>query len=156
DLELDFPIGTILKPDSYLVVAKDVLLMQTNYPGLQVLGPFQKSLGHKGGSLRLLDAAGNPANEVHYHSFKPWPSTAAGGGSSLELRDPWADNTRPEAWAASLESDRAGWNNYSYRAVAANVLGPTTWKEFVAGLLEEGECLIDDLKVVDSPLGTAV
>jgi hypothetical protein len=101
--------------------------------------------------VQLVDPAGNPANDVTYYDAKPWPDYPGGGGSSLELRDPLADNSKAEAWAASDESGRMGWANYTYRAAAVNVLGPTGWKEFVLGLLDAGECLIDDLSVVESP-----
>ena len=44
---------------------------------------------------------GNPADEVSYFDDNPWPASPNGGGSSLELRDPRADNSKPGAWAAS-------------------------------------------------------
>jgi hypothetical protein len=156
DIDFPFPAGTVLPPGGFLVVARDPSLLQAKYPGLAVLGPLGGSLRHRGGHLQLLDASGNPANELRYYDAKPWPAYADGGGSSLELRDPWADNSRPEAWAASLNTSRSAWSNYTYRAVASNVLGPTQWKEFVIGLLEAGECLIDNLSVVENPTGTRV
>jgi hypothetical protein len=150
-IDYRFPAGTTLPPDGYLVVARDVEFMQALHPGLDVVGPFDNQLSRSGELLLLKDAANNLADEVHYHDSGRWPEYADGGGSSLELRDPWADRTKAEAWAASDETARAGWSNFTYRAVAQNVLGPTLWKEFVIGLLEGGECLIDDLRVVESP-----
>lgn len=150
-IDYRFAPGTVLPAGGYLVVAKDVAFMQARYPGLNVVGPFNNQLSRSGERLVLKDAANNPANTVHYFDGGRWPGYADGGGSSLELRDPWADNNRAEAWAASDETSRAGWSNYTYRAVAQNVLGPTQWKEFVIGLLDEGECLLDDLRVVESP-----
>ncbi len=156
DIDFLFPAGTTIPPDGYLVVAKNVLAMRTKYPEASVAGPFDKALGRKGGRIELLDATGNLADEVRFYDDKPWPAYADGGGSSLELRDPWADNSKPEAWAASVEGARSGWSNYTYRAVASGTLGPTQWKEFVIGLLEAGECLVDDLSVVENPSGTPV
>lgn len=156
DTDYLFPAGTAIPSEGYLVVAKDPDDMRRRYPAIVCVGPFQNKLHHKGGDLLLLDSTGNPANEVSYLAGRPWPEYAAGGGSSLELRDPWADNSKPEAWAASSEARRSGWNTYAYRAIARNALGPTLWKEFVIGLLEAGECLVDDLKVVESPSGTPV
>jgi hypothetical protein len=151
DIDFSFPAGTTLPPGGFLVVAKDKASMESNYPGIHVVGPFANKLQHSGAHLLLLDPSGNPANELRFYDGKPWPEFADAGGSSLELRDPLADNSKPEAWAASDESGRSGWSNYTYRAVAKNVLGPTLWKEFVIGLLDAGECLIDDLSVVESP-----
>ena len=146
-----FAPGTTLPAGGYLVVARDVGYMQSHYPGVNVVGPFTNQLSHSDDSVVLKDAANNPADEVHYFDGGRWPEYADGGGASLELRNPWADNTKAEAWAASDESARSGWSNYTYRAVAQNVLGPTLWKEFVMGLLDAGECLIDDLHVIESP-----
>ena len=155
DIAYDFPSQTVIPAGGYLVVARDLGFMSTNYSGLGVLGPFSGSLHHSG-HVQLVDPAGNPANDVVYYDAKPWPEYPGGGGSSLELRDPLADNTKAEAWAASDESARTGWTTYTYRAVSANVLGPTLWKEFVMGLLDAGECLIDDLSVIESPDTTPV
>jgi hypothetical protein len=150
-VDFRFSPGTTLGPGAYLVVAKNLEYMRSNYPGLNLQGPFTNSLSHKSDYLMLKDASNNIADELRYFDSGRWSAYADGGGSSLELMDPWADNARPEAWAASDESGRSAWSNYTYRAVAANVLGPTLWNEFVLGLLDVGECLIDDLHVVEAP-----
>ena len=146
-----FAPGTTLPAGGYLVLAKDVGYMQSNYPGVAVVGPFTGKLSHHDDTIMLTDAAGNVANQVHYFDGGRWPGYADGGGSSLELRDPWADNSQPEAWSASDESGRSSWSNYTYQAVSANILGPTLWNELQLGLLDAGECLLDDLHVIESP-----
>ncbi|MBL9173101.1 MAG: hypothetical protein JNL10_06170, partial [Verrucomicrobiales bacterium] len=155
-IQYRFAAGQGIPPGGYLVVAEDPDALRAAHPGISVVGPYAKSLAKRGELLVLKDAAGNPANAVRYASGGRWPDGASGGGSSLELRDPWADNSVPEAWAASRESAASGWSNYTYRAVAKASPGPTRWNEFVLGLLNAGECLIDDLKVVESPSGTPV
>ncbi len=150
-IDFRFAPGTTIPAGGYLVVAKDVSYMQSNYPGIHVVGPFNNRLSRRSDVITLKDATNNPADQVRYFDGGRWPAMADGGGSSLELRDPWADNTRAEAWAASDETSRSGWTNITYRAVAQNVLGPTLWNEFVMGLLDTGECLIDDLSVIESP-----
>ena len=156
DLDYEFPSATSIPAGGYLVVTKDPAYLRTNYPEITVLGPALGKLRHGGGHLRLVDSVGNPANEVRYFDSKPWPEYADGGGASLELRDPWADNAKAAAWAASIDSGRAGWSNYTYKAFASNLLGPTQWKELVVGLLDAGECLIDDIRVVESPSGSSI
>jgi hypothetical protein len=150
-IDYNFAPGTTLPAGGYLVLANDVGYMQTNYPGIAVVGPFTRKLSHHDDVIILTDAAGNVANQVHYYGGGRWPGYADGGGSSLELRDAWADNSQPEAWAASDESTRSSWSNYTYQAVSSNVLGPTRWNELQLGLLDAGECLLDDLHVVESP-----
>jgi hypothetical protein len=156
DIDYAFPQNSFIEPGDFLVVADDPMTMESRYPGIKIYGAFDRNLGRGNGRLLLLDAAGNPANEVHYYDGLPWPEYADCGGSSLELRDPWADNTKAESWSASQEAGRSYWSNYVYSAKATNVLGPTQWKEFVIGLLDAGECLIDDLSVVESPSGTPI
>ncbi len=150
-IDFRFAPGTTIPAGGYLVVAKDVGYVQSRYPGIEVVGPFTNKLSHQEDYVVLKDQANNPADEVRYFDGGRWPGYADGGGSSLELRDSRADNAQAEAWAASDESARSGWSNFTYRAVAQNVLGPTRWNEFVIGLLEAGECLIDDLHVIESP-----
>ena len=147
----NFAPGTTIAAGGYLVLANNVSHMQSNYPGVAVVGPFTGKLSHHDDTIILVDAAGNVANQVHYYHGGRWPEYAAGGGASLELRDPWADNSQPEAWSASDESARSNWSNYLYVAVSTNVLGPTLWNELQLGLLDAGECLIDDLQVIESP-----
>ena len=103
----------------------------------------------------LKDANDNQANRVRYYDGKPWPFGVDGDGASLELRDPMADNSRPEAWAASNEGANTTWQTYTYRGIAAvePAASPTTWNEFVFGLLGEGEVLLDDFSVIESPSG---
>ena len=147
------PLGTILAPGSYLVVANDAESLLADHPGIHVVGDFTGRLDNGGDRILLLDDAGNPADEVRYFDGGRWPDAADGGGSSLELRDPWADNTAAEAWAASDERHRSAWVWTSYRGVAEpSAVGPDgVWEELVLGLLDKGEVLIDDLSVIQDP-----
>ena len=149
-----FPGGSLLRSGQYLVIAEKPDALRSENPGIAVLGPFEGKLTRSGERLVLSDADGNPADTVEYSDAGRWPEAADGGGSSLELQDPEADNTSPEAWAASDESARSEWVNYTYRARAVSAPGPTLWNECVLGLIDAGECLIDDLQVTESP-GTA-
>jgi hypothetical protein len=154
-----FEPNTILAPDAYLVVASDAGVLRSQYPGIRIVGDFGRQLSHRDDRLLLVDREGLPADEVHYYDYGYWPAYADGGGSSLELTDPRADNASPQAWAASDETGRAGWTQVTCRGVAAPYPGsnvPTVWNEFVFGLLDAGEFLIDDIRVVESPDGTAL
>ena len=156
-ISFDFATNQSMAPGAYLVVAKDPVFLHSLYPALNVLGPFGKSLSHSDDRLLLEDALGNPADEVHYFSAGRWPRAAHAGGSSLELRDPRSDNAPAEAWAASDEGGKSSWATYTYRGIATleTASSPTLWKEFVLGLLDAGEVLLDDISVIDSPSGAA-
>ena len=150
-VEYEFAPGTVMRPGEYLVVAEDAALLASMHPAARITGDFTGSLSNRRDRIVLRDARRNPVDEVEYFDAGRWPSFADGGGSSLELRDPHADNQRGEAWAASDETARTGWRAYSYRQIATANVGPTQWREFVIGLLDAGEILIDDLSVVASP-----
>ena len=153
-----FPSGTFLAPDEYLVVAKDTNVMTKLYPSIILAGEFSGKLSKSGERIRLVDNFGNQADLVRYLDGSPWPEFADKGGSSIELRDPHSDNLFPEAWEGSDESVKSSWKTYTYRGVAApSSLGPDNqWQEFVIGLLNDGEVLIDNISVVENPDGTAV
>ncbi|WP_193212562.1 lamin tail domain-containing protein [Luteolibacter marinus] len=151
-----FPLGTTIAPGGYLVVAKDPANL-TVEPGVLVLGPWSGNLAGSGEKIALLDSFGNPADEVGYLDGGRWPGGADGKGSSLELRDARADNSLPESWTASDESARRSWQNCSYRATAASSTGPDgQWREFIFGLLDSGDVLIDDIEVIENPDSSAV
>ncbi len=153
-----FSPGKVLAAGGYLVVAGDAAYLRSLYPAVDIVGNFGGQLAHGSDALVLSDPNGNPADEVHYYDGGHWPEYADGGGSSLELRNPGADNSKAEAWVASDESDKSSWQTYTYRAVANFPAGtqPTQWNDFIFGLLGPGECLIDDIHVTESPAGTPV
>lgn len=150
DIRFTFPSPTVLAPGAYLVIAKNAALLRAKYPGIATVGDFNGKLPANGGQIRLKDEEDNPADEVTYYDDHPWPANADGGGSTLELRDPRSDNSAPESWAASLESGKAAWKHYTYRA---NALTPVytpaifSFHEFRLGLLTDGEALIDNITV---------
>ena len=155
-IDYAFEPGTVLQPDGYLVVAEDAELLRTKYPSATIVGNFNNRLSNRTDLLVLRDHRGNPADVVEYFDGGRWPAFADGGGSSLELRDVAANNLRGEAWAASDETVHTEWRTYSYREVAVANIGPTQWNEFVVGLLDAGEVLIDDIRVIQDPDGAAV
>ena len=147
-----FPQGTMLAPGGFLIVAQDAVDLAAKHPGVTVLGDFGGGLSSAGERLQLVDANNNPADEVRYADGGRWSGTADGGGSSLELRDPHADNSAAEAWSASQEFHRGSWSTYTRTGVATNGRGdPTTYNEFIFGLLDEGELLIDYISVIEDP-----
>lgn len=158
-VQFTFPAGTMIGPGEYLVIARDAAEFSARYPGVPVLGQYDGSLANSNDLIRLDDANKNPADIVHYYDGGRWNGYADGGGSSLELRDPFADNSKPEAWAPSIESDASEWQTITYQGPATNPPGsnnPTTYNEFILGLLDDGEVLIDDVRVVRDPAGAAV
>ncbi len=147
DISYVFPQGTMLNPGAYVVIES----------GNGETG-FDDNLPNGSGHVELVDAHGNIVDEVSYFDDGDWPKVADGGGSSLELRDPRADNANSQAWAPSDESARTQWQEIRYRGVAERSrVGPDNqWREFIVGLLDRGEILIDDIRVVEDPDGRKI
>jgi hypothetical protein len=145
--------NTSIPAGGYLVVAKEPATLLSAFPGINVVGPYDSSLAGSGERVLLVDALGNPVDEVSYTDGGRWPGAADAEGSTLELKDPRSDNSLPEAWAASNESARRAWKTYSYRmTAAASSVGPDgQWREFVFGLLDSGDVLLDDITVTEAP-----
>ena len=154
-----FGAGQKLAPGAYLVVANEPEPMRALLPGITIVGPFTNALSGRSGRIALNDANNNLADEVCYFDGGRWPEDADGGGPSLELRDPRADNAQAGAWAASDEASRSEWRTYRYRGVARSGIpnAPTQWREFALGLLDgPGEVLLDEISVVETPDTTPV
>ncbi len=159
-IELELPAGTVIPGGEYLVVARDAAAVAAAYPSLPrsaIVGDFRGSLADSGENLILRDACGDEVDRVPYFDDGRWPAFADGGGSSLELRDPRADNAAPESWAASDETHASAWQTLTYEGVAEpSAVGPDgTWQELVLGLLDAGVALLDDVSVVVDPAGAA-
>lgn len=147
------PAGTVLEPDAHLVIASDAEALRKQHPTIDVVAGLSGRLSNSSDRIQLLDAVGNLADEVRYFDGGRWPTAADGGGATLELRDPWADNATAEAWAASDEQARTAWEQVTIREVAtASPVGPDgVWEELVLGLLDDGVVLIDDLSIIANP-----
>ena len=150
----DFPDATTIPAGGYLVIAKDATALQAKHPSITILGDYSNRLGNGGDLITLEDPNGNLADEVRYYDSGKWHGKADGGGSSLELRDPDADNSLAGAWAPSDESARNSWHTYTYEAVAIDdgigVDPLYMFHELQFGLLDSGELLIDDVSVIEN------
>ncbi len=157
-----FTDGTRIAPGEFLVIARDPQVIREKYPEIadRVVGPFQGGLANRSETIRLLDERGNPVDEVRYYDGGRWPELADGGGSSLELTDPFADNSAPEAWRASDRGRLGTWQEIRYRDTVVRdgfTNGVTDrYREFILGLLDAGEVLIDDVSVIEDPDGAAI
>ncbi|MDA7935780.1 lamin tail domain-containing protein [bacterium] len=150
-IDYDFPVGTTIPAGGYLVIAKDAAALAAKHPTITIIGDYDQRLGNGGDLVILEDANGNPADEVRYYDSGKWHGKADGGGASLELRDPDADNRFASVWASSDETARSSWKTYTYEGVAIDDgLGDNIYHELQIGFLDAGEVLIDDVSVVEN------
>jgi len=98
--EFIIPNGTIMQPDSYLVLVQSLDDFQTEFPSVSpVLGDFDFGLSGGGELIRLYDDNELLVDIVEYDDESPWPTEPDGNGPTLELRDPDLDNNVAANWS---------------------------------------------------------
>jgi len=166
-IDYEFPAGSSIAPNGYLVVARNAQRLLTNYPHLTpatVVGDYNGSLSKSGEYLVLqmpdyqvttnLDGTVDrtlihiTVSAVDYRDGGRWGQWSDGGGSSLELIDPRADLTLPANWRDSDESGKAPWTQVSFTGVLDN--GNSSPNRLHLSMLGQGECLVDDIQVYKS------
>ncbi|HAK96874.1 MAG TPA: hypothetical protein DCM87_18255 [Planctomycetes bacterium] len=147
-----FPEGTLCAPLGYVVIGKNPARLAAVYgPALaSAIGPYDGVLNNKGELIRLKDARGNTVDEVRYSEGGRWSRWADGGGSSLELIDPFQDNSFAAAWAGSDETGKAEWHHVSYQGPPAG-----SENELHLYLTSAGEVLLDDVRLRPSTTSTS-
>jgi hypothetical protein len=162
-----FPADTVLPSNGYLVVARNAEVLRTHYLSLNAgncLGNFSGKLSKSGERLALskpesvivTNAVGKVQtntihvvlNETTYGTGGRWGKWSNGGGSSLELVNPDSDNRLAPNWADSDETAKAPWTSIERRGVVDN--GDVAADQLQVLLLGEGECLIDNVEVLNA------
>lgn len=146
-VSFNFPVGTTLASDSYLVIAADVDYLSEGYPGVSFIGNWSGGLRDGGELLRIVDQNGNLVDEVDYLPEGDWPNLADGDGSSMELRHPDMDNNISTAWADSDESQKSTMQSFTY----TDVFRRSTWlplssgQELQAHLVGDSHVIIENV-----------
>ena len=91
------PEGTQVGGFGYMVIVKDQIRFNNQYPNIPYLGELGFGFGATD-AVRLYNRFDNLMDEVFYNFGAPWPSCAYETGNSLELIDPALDNLLPEYW----------------------------------------------------------
>ena len=153
-----FPSVT-LAPNGYLVVAKsmtNLFAAYTNLNGGNTVGNYSGKLSHKGQlvvlarpeTLYATNAILVAEDEVTYGTGGRWGEWSSGGGSSLELIDPHANHRLAPNWADSDDTAKTVWTNITCTGVLDNGANYDATIDYAQiGLLDAGECLVDDIQV---------
>jgi len=108
------PDNTILAQGEYLVLCVDTALFTSCFPDVDTyIGNLDFGLGGGGDQVRLFNSAETLIDSVEYDDSDPWPTEPDGNGPTLELEDPYLDNTLAENWHASLDHGTPGAINSS-------------------------------------------
>ena len=118
------PENQVLESGAYLVLCKDSLAFNDNFPNVSnFIGEFDFGLNGGGELVRLFDAEELPVDEVNYDDSSPWPLEPDGNGPTLELIHPSLDNDLGVNWAASDNNGGTpGVVNSVYTAESSNSL----------------------------------
>ncbi|HXI51258.1 MAG TPA: lamin tail domain-containing protein, partial [Candidatus Saccharimonadales bacterium] len=95
-----FPSTAVIPSRGFAVIAQDPKAFAAEF-GFAPLGPLPGKLSRHGEHLTLRDATGAVVEELTYGVGFPWPTAAAGGGSSLERIHPNLPANDPGAWRSA-------------------------------------------------------
>ncbi len=147
-LSYTFPPGSAIAPNSFLVLAANGIGYDNSYGATNAFfDTFPGSLPLTGQTLlSLVKPSGNSnatVAQVRYSDQLPWPTNAAGAGSSLQLIDPLQDNWRPANWAATSPAlpGAPQW-------IHAVATGTATTSLLYIYLQSAGDVYIDDIDLV--------
>ncbi len=150
ELAYTFPSGSLIQPNSYLVLAEDRLAYAAAYGSTTPLfDTFSGNLPLDNGTLTLLQpgSLGGPdliISKVRYGSKAPWPDSATSFGSSLQLVDPRQDNWREGNWQAVLTNGPTA-PQWQYVTLTGTAPKPI----LLVGMHgTAGDVYVDDLKLV--------
>jgi len=104
-----FPNGTIIEPDSYLVVVDNDSAFTSRFPDIKnYVSETGFGLSGSGEFMKLVNDEGQIIDSLTYDDSLPWPVDANGGGATLELIDAHSNNSLPENWESSLNHGTPG------------------------------------------------
>jgi hypothetical protein len=96
------PEKTILGAGGFLVLCAALDSFSARFPHVpNAIGDLGFNLGNGGDQVRLFNARKELMDEVTYQDSSPWPTSADGGGRTLELGKPGDDNSMASSWRAS-------------------------------------------------------
>lgn len=100
---MTFP-DTTIQANSYLVVARRASAIRQFFGFTPIVWATGQNLINTGEPIVLVDNNRIVIDSVSYFATAAWPAAANGGGASMVLCDPNADNNLPASWAASTQS----------------------------------------------------
>jgi hypothetical protein len=123
--EFEFPQGTVISPEGYLVLSADTAAFESIFPNVKnFTGPMGFGLSGNGELIRLYDDEGTIIDTVLYDDDEPWPTEPDGNGPTLELINPAWDNALAASWSASGLNGTPGVENGNYVGIPDTRIEP--------------------------------
>ena len=98
-----FPAGTVIAPNTFMVLAKNANAVQNFYHISGVVQYSNNSLSNTSEKLMIVNTVGNYIDSVTYKSTLPWDTMANGYGPSLTFCNPNLVNYIDSNWTASTD-----------------------------------------------------
>ena len=109
------PEETIIDSCGFIILVQDIQLFSSQFPNIiSVIGPFDFGLSGGGDDVRIYDNIGTLIDSIRYDDSDPWPIEPDGDGATLELINPFWDNSLASSWASSNNYGTPGSQNSSY------------------------------------------
>lgn len=113
--------NTVIPSNSFIVVARNRDKFQSFFPDITIeTDTMTTGLNGSGESLYLYSDTGELVDTLTFTDSSPWPNSADGNGSTLELMNPWLDNGLVENWRASQNNGTPGIQNSSFIVSSEN------------------------------------
>jgi hypothetical protein len=103
-IQYTFPVGSLMGPGQFVLLASNLAAFTAKYPGVPVDGIYSNQLSNSGETITLAAPGSNsPILSLTYGTRPPWPETADGAGFSLVPVNPNfnPDPNDPGNWRAS-------------------------------------------------------
>ncbi len=104
-VDYTFPLGTIIQPQSYIVLASNAAALATKCPNVTIFGEYLGKLNNAGEMIEFATVQGLVIR-VEYDDAAPWPEKADGVGYSLvpTKSNPVGSQDNSVFWRSSSES----------------------------------------------------
>lgn len=124
------PENTIISNNEYIVLCRDTTLFKSKFPNVEnYYGNFGFGLSGGGELISLYNNSGYLIDSLTYDNSEPWPTMADGGSATLELKNPYIDNSKHYYWKESVEHGTPGEINSVFTSVNEEPdLTPTEFK----------------------------
>jgi hypothetical protein len=123
-----FPTGTTIAAGAYLVLVEDTAAFTANFPAVtNKIGPMDFNLANGGEMVRVYDHEDDLYLSFTYQDLAPWPTTADGGGYTLELLSPTGNLNSGTNWFAGCIGGSPGRAYSPLLATPVAVSGNTTF-----------------------------
>jgi len=112
------PENIVLNSGDYLVLCRDTSQFKSFFPEVEnFIGNLNFGLGGNSDMVRIFNNDGILIDSVDYKDSDPWPAAADGLGATLELLNPYRDNSIADNWAASEGHGTPGSVNSVYTLI---------------------------------------